>query len=64
MSGQRDALLDDWTDLHRRVGLLEANIVLAVDLLMESIDHISENKQPVLNAAIRAFLMNVQVGGR
>lgn len=62
MSGERDGLLDGWADQHSRLALLEANMIRAVDLLMECVDEFHDHSR--LFIEIRQFLLNVPVGGR
>lgn len=64
MSGQRDGLLDDWADQARRLATLEAHLILAVDLLIETLDRADLRQQEQLRLAIRTFLLNTPVGGR
>lgn len=60
----RDGLLDNWSDQHRRLATAEASLVLAIDLLMECIDVLDPDQHPLLHPAVRTFLLNVPVGGR
>lgn len=62
MSGERDGLLDGWADQSRRLATCEAQLIRAVDLLMECVDEFHDHSR--LYIEIRQFLLNVPVGGR
>lgn len=62
MSGDRDGLLDGWAEQAHRLASLEANLIRAVDLLMECVDEFHDHTR--LHIEIRGFLLNVPVGGR
>lgn len=64
MTGERDGLLEGWADQRRRLGILEAQLILAVDLLIEALDQLDAHRHPALHTAIRTFLLNTPVGGR